>query len=290
VYSPAANAEYLVEPQVTKSQRLPIDFDSVPARVLNQFNYAVTTSAAYQSQAPPGWTLLKSTASYKLWKRTAETPPIAILYEEARPGRVYHCKNPKIGTFLSAGGTLLTWQPRPEIAKRLYWRAAPSGGVLPEGAVSTAKQAPLDNSLAPGETASQPIRLPPGHWILSIQYVSPVTGITVRAPGLEQHLPAGVDAAIPYRPDQGPYWPVGEINSTGQRITLSVQADDVNGFQKLLGVDAPAVIGNLTTVAADGFKSAPQHGGLVRPLRGPHHRRSAVPQHRVRRRVAACLH
>jgi hypothetical protein len=257
VFSPAANAEYRVEPQVTKSQRLPIDFDSVPARVLNQFNYAVTTSAAYQSQAPPGWTLLKSTASYELWKRTAVTPPIAILYEEARPGRVYHCKNPKIGTFLNAGGTLLTWQPRPEIAKRLYWRAAPSGGVLPEGSVSAAKQAPVDNSLAPGETASQSIRLPPGHWILSIQYVSPVTGITVRAPGLEQHLPAGVDAAIPYRPDQGPYWPVGEINSTGQRITLSVQADDVNGFQKLLGVDAPAVIGNLTTVAAGGFKTAP---------------------------------
>src|SRR6476469_2568823 len=97
------------------------------------------------------------------WKRTAVTPPIAILYEEARPGRVYHCKNPKIGTFLHAGGTLLTWQPRPEIAKRLYWRAAPSGGVLPEGSVSAAKQAPVDNSLAPGETASQTIRLPPGH-------------------------------------------------------------------------------------------------------------------------------
>src|SRR5262249_31784003 len=95
VFSPAANAEYHVEPQATKNHRLPIDFDSVPARILNEFPFAVTTSAVYQSQAPPGWTLVKQSESYKLWKRTGVTPPIAVLYEEARPGRVYHCKNPK---------------------------------------------------------------------------------------------------------------------------------------------------------------------------------------------------
>jgi hypothetical protein len=201
----------------------------------------VTTNAAYQSQAPPGWTLAKSTDSYRLWRRTATTPPIAILYEEARPGRVYRCKNSKLGAFLSAGGQLLTWQPRPVIAKRLYWKR---GGQV-------------DNKLAPGEEASQTISLPPGQWWLSLQYVSPVTGVEVTAPGEDAHLPAGVDAAIPYRPDQGPYWPIGKVTSNGERITFTVKADQVDTLQKILGVDAEAVIGNLTAVRVGGFKTVP---------------------------------
>jgi hypothetical protein len=241
VFSPAANAEYRVESQVTKNQRLPIDFDSVPARILNRFPYAVTTSAAYQSQAPPGWVLVKSTESYRLWRRTGTTPPIAILYEEARPGRVYRCVNPKIGAFLSAGGELLTWQPRPVIAKRLYWK----------------RDDTVDNQLAPGQEASQPITLPPGPWKLSLQYASPVTGVGVSAPGLDAHLPAGVDAAIPYRPDQGPYWPVGEVTSDGRQFSVSVSADEVDTLQKIVGVDAPAVIGNLTAVRVGGFERVP---------------------------------
>jgi hypothetical protein len=240
VSSPAFNAEIRVPSQVTKSQRLPIDFDSVPSDVLNRFPYAVTTSAVYQSQAPPGWTLVKSSDSYKLWKRAGETPPISVIYEEARPGRVFRCKNPKLAAFQANGGEALIW-PRPVIAKRLYWQR---GGET-------------DNQLAPGQEASQDIKLPPGRWQLSFQYASAVTGLTVRAPGLETQMPSGIDAAIPYRPDQGPYWPVGEITSTGGKVHISVQADDVSWFQGLLGVDAPAVIGNLTAVKREAFRKTP---------------------------------
>jgi hypothetical protein len=257
VSSPAFNSEIRVPSAITKSQRLPIDFDSVPTKVLNEFPYAVTTSAIYQSQAPPGWTLVKSTESYRLWKRTGTTPPIAILYEEARPGRVFRCNVPRLAPFQRLGGEALTWQPRSVVAKRLYWKAAGSRGALAEGSKSARKQAPIDNNLAPGETASQQVKLPPGRWELSLQYVSPVTGVTVRAPGLEVHLPAGVDAAIPYRPDQGPYWPVGEVTGSGEPVTVSVTADDVDWFQSLIGVDAPAVVGNLTAVNPDGFKLVP---------------------------------
>jgi hypothetical protein len=66
-----------------------------------------------------------------------------------------------------------------------------------------------------------------------------------------------MDAAIPYRPDQGPYWPVGELNSEGGPVTISIRADDIDGRQKLLGVDAPAVIGNLTAVQTTGFETMP---------------------------------
>jgi hypothetical protein len=257
VSSPAFNAEIRVASVGSKSQRLPIDFDSVPTSVLNSFPYAVTTSAIYQSQAPPGWTLADSTESYRLWKRTGKTPPIQQLAEEARPGRIFRCKKPKFRNYVNEGGQALTWQPRTVIAKRLYWKAGGTAGALGEGGVAAAKRAPLDNNLAPGETASQRIVLPAGRWELSLQYVSPVTGLTVKAPGLDVHLPAGVDAAIPYRPDQGPYWPVGTITTAGGPITVSVTADDVNWFQSLIGVDAPAVIGNLTAVNPDGFKLLP---------------------------------
>jgi hypothetical protein len=257
VSSPAFNAEIRVPSAATKSQRLPIDFDSVPPKVLNDFPYAVTTSAIYQSQAPPGWTLVDSTDSYRLWKRSGTTPPMANLYEEARPGRVFRCNRPKLAGFAQAGGQALTWQPRSVIAKRLYWKAGGHAGALGEGGVAAAKSAPLDNQLSPGQTASQTITLPAGKWELSLQYVSPVTGVTVRAPGLDVHLPAGVDAAIPYRPDQGPYWPVGVVTSQGGPVTVSVTADDVDWFQSLIGVDAPAVIGNLTAVNPDGFKVVP---------------------------------
>jgi hypothetical protein len=256
VYSPAFNSEIRVPSTGAKTQRLPIDFDSVPYNVLNQFPYAVTTSAVYQSQAPPGWRLAASSGSYRLWRRTGTTPNVSILAEEARPGRIFRCQNRKFRRILAGGGEAVVW-PRPVIAKRLYWKAGASGGVVTEGGVNPAKQAPLDNNLAPGQTASQTITLPAGRWKLSIQYVSPVTGITVRAPGLASHLPAGMDAAIPYRPDQGPYWPAGEVTSSGDPITVSVQADDINLLQKALGVDAPAVIGNLTAVMRTGFRKVP---------------------------------
>ena len=142
VSSPAFNAEIRVDSVGSKSQRLPIDFDSVPTSVLNQFPYAVTTSAIYQSQAPPGWTLADSTESYRLWKRTAKTPPIQQLAEEARPGRIFRCKKPKFRNYVNEGGEALTWQPRTVIAKRLYWKAGSATGALGEGGVAAAKRAP----------------------------------------------------------------------------------------------------------------------------------------------------
>jgi hypothetical protein len=235
VFSPAANAEQQVDAQVTKNQRLPVDFDSAPARVLNGFPLAVTTSAPYQSQPPPGWTLIESTDSYKLYQREGETPPISILYEEARPGRVFRCQNPKLAAFLGGGGEPLIWT-RPVIAKRLFWEPT--------------------NSLEPGAEASQEIKLPPGDWDLSIQYASPVAGIEVEAPGLEASLPPGVEAAIPFRPDQGPYWTVGRVGG-GSKITVTVKADELSTLQKLLGVDAPAVIGNITAVQTAGVHLNP---------------------------------
>jgi hypothetical protein len=236
VFSPARNAEQRAKAPGGKDFRLPVDFDSVRTGVLNRFGYAVTTNAPYQSEAPPGWRKVQSTDSYRLYKHEVPTPPIAILAEEARPGRVFRCKNPKFDVFLGGGGKALVWS-RPVIAKRLYWEPT--------------------SVVEPGEQASQEVRLPPGDWDLSLQYASPVVGIEVEAPGLTTQLPAGVEAAIPFRPEEGPFWSLGRLHSDGGPVSFTVTADRLNRIQRLLGVDAPASIGNLTAVNTQGKRIIP---------------------------------
>jgi hypothetical protein len=234
VLSPARNAEAKVNERPGKNQRLPVDFDSVRTSTLNKFNYALTTRSGYQSAAPPNFNLIAETPSYYLWKRNGATPPIEVLAEEARPGRIFRCQRPKFASLLfrapEAGAVI--WTPRPEIAKRLYWRP--------------------DKAIEPGDSASQEINLPPGDWDLSMQYASPVVGIDVLVGDLEVQLPAGVEGTIPYRATEGPFWPVGQVHSEGGPIEVRVAARELSTLQKLLGVDAPANLGNLTAVRADG--------------------------------------
>jgi hypothetical protein len=236
VFSPARNAEQRVRAVGGKDFRLPVDFNTAPSTVLNLLGYAVTTNAPYQSRPPPGWRLIESTASYRLYRRQSRTPRIVSPAEEARPGRVFRCKNPKFIALLGRGGTALVW-PRPVIAKRLYWEPS--------------------SDLAPGESASQEVKLPPGDWDLSLQYASPVTGIRIEGPGLNTGLPAGVEGTIPFRPREGPFWSVGRVHSEGGPVSFTVTADTLNRVQRLLGVDAPASIGNLTAVNGQGVRTTP---------------------------------
>jgi hypothetical protein len=236
VFSPARNAEQRVVAVGGKDFRLPVDFDTAPSNVQNRLGYAVTPSAPYQSRPPPGWRLVESTDSYRLYRRQSRTPRIVSPAEEARPGRVFRCKNPKFIALLGRGGTAVVW-PRPVIAKRLYWEPS--------------------SELAPGESASQEVKLPPGDWDLSLQYASPVTGIRIEAPGLSTDLPAGVEATIPFRPQEGPFWSVGRVHSDGGAVSFTVTADTLNRVQRLLGVDAPASIGNLTAVNGQGVRTTP---------------------------------
>ena len=257
VYSPAYNSEIRVASTGAKTQRLPIDFDSVPFDVLNQFPYAVTTSAVYQSQAPPGWTLAASNDSYRLWKRTGTTPNVAILAEEARPGRVFRCKNPKFRRVLAGGRRGGGLAPAGDRQAALL--AGGSGRrCRGRGRRQRSQAGPLDNNLSPGQTASQTINLPPGQWKLSIQYVSPVTGIDGEGARPRRHIcPPAWTRRSRIAPTRAPTGRSGEVTSKGGPITVSVQADDVNFLQKVLGVDAPAVIGNLTAVNRTGFRTVP---------------------------------
>ncbi|MGZ5356696.1 MAG: hypothetical protein ACXWE8_10095 [Solirubrobacterales bacterium] len=224
VQSPAINAEVPLAGRFGKGQRLPVDFDSVFGKQLNDFDYAITTRADYQSAPPPNFEPVRETESYVLWKRNGLTPFVGVLAEEARPGRIFRCGRKKYKRLLEREGVAIVW-PRPVIAKRLYWEP--------------------DLTLAPGESASQSVELPEGKWDLSMQYQSEVVPLTVEAGGESFEIPPGVEGAIPFRGAQGPFWPVGEIQSEGGKVEITVTAGEISGVQKLLGVDAEAEIGNI---------------------------------------------
>jgi hypothetical protein len=264
--SPAKNAEEQVENRPDKNFRLPVDFDSTLPIYLDEFDFAVTTNAEYQSIAPTSFTEVDHTDSYVLWKRTGPTPEFGVLAEEARPGRIFRCENPKFSQELRTPGFTTIW-PRPVIAKRLYWKIdgeldpTPAPGTARERADSAPDLKPGQDgttTLEPGETAAQKITLPPGQWDLSFQYVSPISPLRVEAPGLDVEVPPGMEAAIPFKVVEGPFWRLGQVEGTGQKIEISVTAEDNrSGLQKLLGVDAPASLGNVTATKLTEVSSAP---------------------------------
>lgn len=239
VRSPAKNAEDKFEGRQGKDARLPVDFDSVYANDMNLFDFAVTTDADYQSAAPPNWEEVDRTDSYVLWKRNGPTPFVGVLAEEARPGRVMRCKREKFKRILKRRGPAAVW-PRPVIAKRLNWIVeGESLNIVPGQGVSAAAE------IAPGETAIQSFRLPEGTWDLSFQYASEVVPLTVTYNGESFEMPPGIEGAIPFRPDEGPFWPVGRVESDGGPAEISVTAGKPSALQRLLGVDAPAALGNI---------------------------------------------
>ncbi len=235
VRSPARNAEARMQARSGKDFRLPVDFDSVDPAGFDYFKYALTTGAAYQSHPPPNMRAVARTPSYVLYRREGNTPELTHGFgEEARPGKELNCKAPWLNLRLKREVVTneVVWTPRPVPGKRLSWEP--------------------DMDLAPGEEATQTMSLPRGEWNLSMQYLSPLVPISVEAPGLDVELPAAMEGAIPFRPGQGPFWPVGTLHSTGGDVKITVRAGEVNAVQRLLGVDAEASIGNVAASAVDG--------------------------------------
>lgn len=245
VRSPSKNAEDKFNGRPGKAFRLPVDFDSVFSRDQDQFDFVVTTDAEYQSAAPPNWEEADRTESYVLWRKTGPTPFVGVLAEEARPGRVFRCANPKLARLRSRRAVAITW-PRPVIAKRLDWDKGEGEG--------TSEQT---TRLEPGESASQTITLPPGRWDLSFQYTSEIAPLEVSAGDLSAEVPPGVEGAIPFRPDEGPFWPVGELASDGSPVEIAVRAKPLSRLQRLLGVDAPAAIGNVAATRLEDRSAQP---------------------------------
>ncbi|MGZ8667679.1 MAG: hypothetical protein ACXWZM_11305, partial [Solirubrobacterales bacterium] len=155
-------------------------------------------------------------------------------------------------------GVGISW-PRPVIAKRLNWVVEGEPlDVVPGQDESAAAE------LAPGESATQTIALPSGPWDLSFQYASEVVPLQVEAGDLSAQMPPGIEGAIPFRPDEGPYWPVGRVNADGGPVEITVTAKQPSGLQKLLGVDAPAAIGNIAATRLEAIEAGNFQGSCYR--------------------------
>lgn len=153
----------------------PLDFDSVTRRSLDRFRYVITTGAAYQSEAPANFELVRRTPSYRVWRRRGPTPPRRILAESDAPGAVLDCTG--------ADGRALR--------RQTGWAR-----IRPQPALS-AEQPRVEG----GGSHAVPLHLPRGDWELSLQYVSPQR---IRAEEAATDVPPNLD--LP-----GPYWPAGRV-------------------------------------------------------------------------------
>jgi hypothetical protein len=228
--------EVPARPQKIWQQGLAMDLDTVRAGVLDRFDYAITTSAAYQSTPPPNMTEVARTDSYVLWERSGPTPPLRVLERSGDPGRIVRCAGGSRGGLVSRLGSA-TVLPTPEVGKAGRW----------------SRTSPM---LAP-ETAEQRLDLSPGVWQLSLQYHSQAP-LTVRAPGLEAELPPSLVGM--YLTEQGgsAFWPAGELEVSDRGpITITVSAEEPTGLQRALGVERRTWLGAIAAIRVDPLSDPP---------------------------------
>jgi hypothetical protein len=169
-----------------------LDFDSLPASTLNDFEWIIVPRDAASSAPPSQLRLVRSTEDFQLWKRTGPIRERSILVEGEWPGAVLECDTKEGRAILAAGGVAAV-RPLPIVA-------------------------PVPPATA-GDTVSIRLSLPPGVWELETPYTSPLP-VEVTAPGLRATLPANLDRG-------GPRLPIGRITVRCRRpLAVSFHVED----------------------------------------------------------------
>jgi hypothetical protein len=205
-YAPAIAAVRPSKPVGTPDQ---IDFDNFLPETLDRFHYVISGNTPYISAPPANFKLVARTPSYLLWQRHGRTPLRYPLDPDGAPGAIFDCTSALGRLRLGGAGPRGTAAvlPRPVVASQPSWRGQPRRA---------------------GERASLTLRLPRGHWDLSMQYVS-ATGLDVRARSLQRRLPATRDRL-------GPYYLVGSVRvPRSTAVTVTVTAQPMNALARLLG-------------------------------------------------------
>jgi hypothetical protein len=224
-------------------QGLPLDLDTVETERMDQFRFAITTSAPFQSTRQKNWVPTHVTPSYTLWRRFEAAPPHGVLDDErGDPGAVLDCRDPAGRRLAGRGGT---------------------AGVIPQPVVRPPEAWKPASQFETGEEAAAELSLPAGTWELSLQYHSPV-GIVLEAAGFEQELPASLDGMYAFAPGQGPYWPAGTIQvEASEPVEVTVRQQELSWLQRLLGVDRTTWLG--TIAATQPRERATPEGGEQPP-------------------------
>jgi hypothetical protein len=214
---PGLYADIKTATRIQASERA--DFDSTYPSVLDEFDYAITTNAAYSSVPPPNFRPVDSTASFTLWERTGPTPPArrTLSGEGELPGAELDCERRRGQAISERRGTAYVAKTPPVVA--------PFGMLLGEDLSEGSQIAWVDE----GEPQEVSLRLTPGRWEISLQYFS-TEPLVVEAPGLLHRVMPPNSTRI------GPYWAVGALDIEAPRdVEISVEPVERPFLRRLLG-------------------------------------------------------
>ena len=210
------------------------DWDNVPDATLADFDYVLTTSAAFNSQAPPEFTEAERSGDFVLWERQAPAPEPGgpgsrrTLLEPLYPGALLDCFEPRNRVLGSVAGSASLLSKEPVIGEE--WGPSPE--------------------ITEAAPATQALELTPGRWQISIQYAS-TRDLHLTAAGLDVTL----DANLLFR-GPSPYYPAGVIevqSPSGERVpvefTAAVDRPPLAG--RLLGTESRAYLGTIAAMPAE---------------------------------------
>lgn len=185
-----------------------IDFDTVPASALNEYEWVIAPRDASSSAPPPQLHLVRSTEDFQLWKRVGRVRERSILKEGQWPGAFFQCNTDEGRAIVASGGVAAI-------------RGAP---ILATGGRARA-----------GRTLSIPLDLPPGRWQLVAPYTSGFP-LQVEAPGLSTELPASLDRL-------GARWPIGHVTVHRQRsFSISFAPEETPLASKTATLTVPYIL------------------------------------------------
>jgi hypothetical protein len=242
------------------------DFDSVPPSSLREADLVIATKSPLSSEPPDGFRTVRSTDHFTLLARAGPTGPRRSLGEQrpslsggVPPGRVLDCDSPRGRALSRQGGTASVFPTPPVVGRAENWSASASPPRIAGEAVGSTDPEilnpgviPIDDDVHPSQT----LRLSPGRWVVSLQYVS-TNPLRVEAPGLGAELPEVVDP-------QGPFWKVGSVRVTdGGAIPFTVRVQRPPLIRRVLqGPEAlrtrpETVIGAIAATRAEPRRTVP---------------------------------
>src|SRR3954466_6395332 len=206
------------------------DWDNVPPFVMNKFKWVVTTSAAMQSQAPPGFSPRLRTHDFILWHRDHPVGQRRTLFEPISPGAPLDCNNPEQAPITKVSGTATVFTVQPVVGR--VWNPSPA--------------------LTQTKPAHMRLYLTPGHWDLSIQYASTQPlHLTASGPGLADPFSADLRTNLLFR-GPSPYYPVGSLDvKRAGNVIVDVGVADPPLVGRLLRTESKAYLSGLAFTRSD---------------------------------------